>query len=75
MKELFTSELEMLKKNAASRVYPGIDMNVIDPICHPSKEEIWETLDLLKELGYSEIVASWNLMKIPEEYLELLLTC
>ena len=70
--ELFSKELEVLQK-AKCAVYPGIDMNVIDPICHPEREDIQETLAMLKERGYDEMVAAWNLMCIPEEYLSLML--
>ncbi len=73
VEELFEEELKILKK-ASCHVYPGIDVNVVEPICHPTKEDIQRTMADLTGKGVEGIVAAWNLMMMPKGHLEALLS-
>ena len=71
--EVFDADLQLLKKASCS-VYPGIEVNVIDPICRVSPRELQETLKKIEQSGFTGIVCSWNMEKMPEENCQVLFT-
>ena len=70
-KDVFKTDLTILKK-ASCCVYPGIEANVIDPICRVSAEELRKTLDEIEQMGYKEVVASWDMNQMPRTHLDVM---
>ncbi|MBO4888507.1 MAG: hypothetical protein J5589_09385 [Firmicutes bacterium] len=69
--DVFETDLALLKK-ASCAVYPGIEANVIDPICKVRAEELKETLEKIADMGYSEVVASWDMNQMPRTHLDVM---
>jgi len=70
-KDVFKTDLTILKKASCS-VYPGIEANVIDSICRVSAEELRKTLDEIEQMGYKEVVASWDMNQMPRTHLDVM---
>ena len=69
--DVFERDLAVLKK-ASCAVYPGIEANVIDPICLVSAEELQETLETIHSMGFTEVVASWDMNQMPRTHLDVM---
>ncbi|MBQ7058958.1 MAG: hypothetical protein IJM83_06620 [Firmicutes bacterium] len=70
-RDVFKADLAMLKK-ASCAVFPGIEANVIDPICKVSAAELGQTLEEIAQMGYTEVVASWDMNQMPRTHLDVM---
>lgn len=68
---IFEKDLAFLRK-VPCHVFPGIEVNRIDPICLPSEAELKSTLAALQASGIETAVASWDIQKMPASHLSLL---
>ena len=70
---LMQRELAWMRQESGCPVWPGIEANYIEPIAEIHSEQIRENIRLLTALGYDQIVASWNLARIPQSNMKALL--
>ena len=71
--ELVKRELFWLREEPGCPVWPGVEANYIEPIALITPQQIRDNIQLLESLGYTQMVASWNLARIPEENMKALL--
>jgi len=72
--DLMEQELSWISQEGGCPVWPGIEANYIEPIAKIGPEQIRDNMRLLRYLGYEQMVASWNLARIPEENMKVLVT-
>ena len=70
-RDVFKADLAMLKK-ASCAVFPGIEANVIDPICKVSAADLGQTLEEIAQMGYTQVVASWDRNQMPRTHLDVM---
>ena len=69
---LVRAELAFLKK-CACRVYPGMEVNTVEPIVHITPERVRSEIAMLREAGFDGMVPAWDLNRMPAENLAVLL--
>lgn len=69
---LVQSELKLLQ-NCECLVYPGMEVNTVEPIVYITPERVLTETSILKQNGYDRMVPAWNLDAMPKENLEVLL--
>lgn len=65
-------ELKVLKDSRCP-VYPGMEVNTVEPIVTMTPQRVKDNLKLLNDLNYEIMVPSWNLAKMTPECLQVLL--
>lgn len=71
-KEFCEKEIAILKQQA-QKVYAGMEVNTVKPIVYMTPERVKEEVKMLKKNGITTMVPSWNLGKMSEECLRVLL--
>ncbi len=57
---------------AFGAVYPGIEVNKIEPICRSSPQSVQEGIAIAQQAGCKGVVLSWNMLDAPAEHLQVI---